>query len=246
MEKTYFIKLMIILIMMCPWMIHAEPLAKPAQTQAINPAPPPQAEVEKPRFDFGSTLEGTVILHEFIMENKGDGPLIIEDVKTTCGCTTASFTKQINPKEKGSIAIKGNTSGYGGRSFSKTISVKTNDPNHGKFILQINGYVESFASIEPSRAILKGVMGEALQAVVAITPLEKFPFKIGESGMDPSLKEKISFALKEEGGKYLLTVSNISTRPGSYRGRIYLKTDHEAKPMIIIPVFCSIAENAKP
>jgi hypothetical protein len=246
MKKTCFIKLMMILIIMFPWMIHAEPLVKPAQTQAINPAPPPQAEVENPRFDFGSTIEGTVILHEFIMENKGDGPLIIEDVKTSCGCTAASFTKQISPKQKGSISIKGNTSGYGNRTFSKTISVKTNDPNHGKFILQINGYVESFASVEPNRAILKGVMGEALQTVIAITPSDKFPFKISESGMDPSLKEKISLALKEKGEKYLLTVSNISTRPGNYHGRIYLKTDNEAKPMIIIPVFGSIAENAKP
>jgi hypothetical protein len=63
---------------------------------------------------------------EFIVTNKSDAPLLIANVKASCGCTTPKWTKEpIEPGKKGSITATYNPSGRVA-PFSKTITVYTN------------------------------------------------------------------------------------------------------------------------
>lgn len=43
----------------------------------------PQIFIESGRYEFGTTVEGTYVLHDFIVTNRGNAPLVIEEVKTT-------------------------------------------------------------------------------------------------------------------------------------------------------------------
>jgi hypothetical protein len=43
----------------------------------------PQLYMESGRYEFGSIVEGTPVVHDFTIKNQGNAPLIIEEVKTT-------------------------------------------------------------------------------------------------------------------------------------------------------------------
>ena len=61
----------------------------------------------------------------FEFKNTGKTPIIITNVGTSCGCTTASKPeKPINPKESSEISVKYDTKRVG--PFTKEITVTTN------------------------------------------------------------------------------------------------------------------------
>lgn len=42
----------------------------------------PEAVLPQPEYDFGTALEGNTVVHDFVIQNKGDEPLIIHRVRT--------------------------------------------------------------------------------------------------------------------------------------------------------------------
>ena len=66
----------------------------PAETTE-NPQPQGNAILGLERFehDFGEIWDLEKQETAFEFENKGAGPLIIEEVKASCGCTTPTLTK---------------------------------------------------------------------------------------------------------------------------------------------------------
>ncbi|QTA90500.1 OS_HP2 family (seleno)protein [Desulfonema magnum] len=202
----------------------------------------PVAVVREPRFQFSPALDGTVITHDFIIENMGNKPLSIAKVATSCGCTTADYPKKIKPGDKDKIIVKADTRGYADKKFAKTVTLHTNDPQQKQIRLRISGKVERFALIQPERVFLRGSTGDKIQSVVSITPEKKYPFNIVKSYSD-NLEKKAGFILEKKQDKYFCTINNLSETSGSYRGKIYLKTDSAVKPEIIIYVYGAIAEN---
>lgn len=49
---------------------------------------------EETIFSFGDVEEGTKIKHSFSYTNTGKSPLIISDIRTTCGCTVTAWDKK--------------------------------------------------------------------------------------------------------------------------------------------------------
>lgn len=76
--------------------------------------------------DFGTIEFAGDGSHTFKFTNTGEAPLIISNVKPTCGCTVADgWPKEaILPGESGEIKIKYDTKRTG--QFTKTIKVTTN------------------------------------------------------------------------------------------------------------------------
>jgi hypothetical protein len=48
---------------------------------------------DEPVYSFNEVKEGTVVKHTFTFKNTGKMPLIISDVRTTCGCTVPTWNK---------------------------------------------------------------------------------------------------------------------------------------------------------
>ncbi|MBU1054643.1 MAG: DUF1573 domain-containing protein [Proteobacteria bacterium] len=211
-------------------------LAKAEEIQAVtNASLAPSAVLEDNGFRFDRVLESAVVTHDFIIKNTGNAPLSINKVKTSCGCTTVDYTRQILPGAEGKISIRVNTAGYAGRNFKKSIIVYTDDPKHQIINLFIKGEVEAFALIAPKIVFLSGNSDRTIQSRITITPLEKYPFNIVES-YAVNLDKKIVFALNKKEDKYFLTVKNIEEKTGKYQGSIYLKTDNKLRDEIVINV----------
>lgn len=65
---------------------------------------------------------------EFVFKNTGKSPIIIQNVQTSCGCTTPEWTKEpVAPKAKGKIIVRYDTERTG--SFIKSIKVFSNAKN---------------------------------------------------------------------------------------------------------------------
>ena len=59
-------------------------------------------QIAKIQFDsteyyFGTVKEGTIVKHTFQFKNTGYAPLLISDVRTTCGCTVPTWNKNPIP-----------------------------------------------------------------------------------------------------------------------------------------------------
>lgn len=84
----------------------------------------------EPEYDFGEIIEGETVNHEFVIMNKGEGKLVIERVRASCGCTAAMPSKkELEPGESAKIRVKFDSKGRYGQQF-KHVYVFSNDPEN--------------------------------------------------------------------------------------------------------------------
>lgn len=110
-------------------------MAQSGNTQSGN------AKFTTTTHDFGKIAEEIGIATcEFTFTNTGTKPIILQDIRTSCGCTTPSYTKEpVLPGKQGSIKVSYSTTGRAG-SFDKKITVFTNEPEN-VYTLNIKGEV---------------------------------------------------------------------------------------------------------
>lgn len=76
--------------------------------------------------EFGNIKEGTEVEKVFYFTNKGNAPIVIQEVKASCGCTTPAWTKEpVLPNHTGMVKAVYHSAGRPG-SFYKTITVVSN------------------------------------------------------------------------------------------------------------------------
>lgn len=108
--------------------------------QAQNKAAAPKMVFEEDSHDFGQIKEGVVAEYDFKFKNTGDAPLVLKDVRASCGCTTPEWPKEpIAPSKSGIIKAKYNSANRPG-AFSKSITITTNIEGEVK-VLFIKGEV---------------------------------------------------------------------------------------------------------
>jgi hypothetical protein len=214
----------------------AQENAKPDQSKSLLP----EAKILEPVYEFSTTFEGKEISHDFVVRNTGGSSLLITEVETTCGCTTASFTRQIEPGAEGTVSIRVKTDGFGGRSISKTATLVTNDPINYRQPVTIKGQVDLFAQIIPGKIELKGESRNKISALVEIIPSKQYPFHI--VGVHFETESHCNVKLEELADKYLLQVENKMEKSGKYFDRIFLDTDHAEKKQLVIPVRGEISD----
>jgi len=89
--------------------------------------PKPVINFTEKVYDFGTFRESEgIVIHDFTFTNTGKAPLIINDVRASCGCTTPKWTREpVLPGKTGTIQVSFNPKSRPG-SFNKTIQVSSN------------------------------------------------------------------------------------------------------------------------
>jgi len=89
----------------------------------------PKLSFDKLQHDFGKVNESDgSVTYDFAFKNAGTAPLVIQNVTTTCGCTTPEWPKQpIRPGDTGFIKVGYDVKGRPG-AIDRTITVHSNDP----------------------------------------------------------------------------------------------------------------------
>jgi hypothetical protein len=100
------------------------------------------ALIDSSTFDFGSIQEGAVVEHNFKFRNDGEYPLILNNITSSCGCTTPEWPKEpIGPKQTSSIKVRFDSKNKSGQQV-KTITVYANtEPAYSE--LRLKGIVNS-------------------------------------------------------------------------------------------------------
>lgn len=103
--------------------------------------------------NFGSSPTGKPVTYEFEFTNIGNKPLILSEVKASCGCTTPSWTKEpIMPGQKGTVKAQYNMAREG--KYRKSVAVKTAD---GETItLYITGEAVQSSGVEGAKPSIFG------------------------------------------------------------------------------------------
>ena len=85
----------------------------------------PQLFVDKKVYEFGSVKWREPVSGSFTLTNKGDKPLVISHVSTSCGCTVAAWTKEpILPGKAGTVTATFDAATLG--HFDKRVGVYCN------------------------------------------------------------------------------------------------------------------------
>lgn len=96
---------------------------------------------DKTTFDYGTIKPNADGTRFFTVTNTGDKPLVLSNVKASCGCTTPEFkTDPIMPGKPAQIKVGYNTAINGG--FNKMIEVFSNDPVNSRSVIYIKGNVD--------------------------------------------------------------------------------------------------------
>ncbi|MBK1897759.1 DUF1573 domain-containing protein [Chryseobacterium paridis] len=99
---------------------------------------------DKTTFDYGTIKPGADGTRFFTVTNTGDKPLVISNVKPSCGCTTPEFsTDPVMPGKSAKIKVGYNTTLNG--PFNKMIEVFSNDPANSRSVIYIKGDVQANA-----------------------------------------------------------------------------------------------------
>ncbi len=94
-----------------------------------TPLSGPKIYFSETSFDFGDITQGDRVEHVFEFENVGNEPLILSDVRTTCGCTAPEWPREpVIPGAKSMVRVVFNSAGKIGMQ-NKVITVMSNAVN---------------------------------------------------------------------------------------------------------------------
>lgn len=117
-------------------------VAKAQEQQPTNGAKITFNEMEH---NYGTIQKGGDGSCVFEFTNTGNEPLILSNVKASCGCTVPTWPKEpVMPGKSNTIQVKYNTNNVGG--FNKTITVTSNAVDNPRLVLKIKGTVEAPAT----------------------------------------------------------------------------------------------------
>jgi len=132
------------------------------------------------------------------------------------------------------------TKNRGGTTLRKGFKVFTNDPALPEVRLQISGKINGYVTVDPGYVRLTGPMGQPIQRIVKVTPLDGYPLTIKEVRAKKAEHVRFDLQRVDKGSAkkgYRLVVQNTMDGPGSYNDIIIIETDSRHKPTLRIPVF---------
>lgn len=95
------------------------------QVESGNPSSMAKFKWEATTFDFGKIEQGKPVSHDFTFTNTGTTPLVISNVRGSCGCTVTDYSRDpIAPGKTGMVKATFNAAAIG--AFNKSIRVTAN------------------------------------------------------------------------------------------------------------------------
>lgn len=109
-----------------------------------NKSVTPEITFEKLVHDFGKVVQGDKTEHEFRFTNTGKEPLIISDVRSSCGCTVPEWPRNpVLPGASAFVKVKYNSNIVG--TINKQVTIISNAAN-SPTVLRIAGSVDKMPS----------------------------------------------------------------------------------------------------
>ena len=99
--------------------------ASSVEVASGNPTAMAKFNWEKTTHNFGKIAQGKPVTIDFTFTNDGKTPLVISNVRGSCGCTVTKYTKEpIAPGKTGFVKATFNAAAMG--AFTKSVRVTAN------------------------------------------------------------------------------------------------------------------------
>jgi len=177
---------------------------------------------ENPEQTFNSKPQDASVVAKYRFTNNGKESIKIENVKTSCGCTTAALTKtEYAPGESGEIEAKFIFAGRTGRQ-EKAIMVTTSVAPKEPTVLRLVVNIEEPVKIQPE-VVFWRVGDQPDPKTIHIAVADDSPAKIASVESDnPAVKVQLKEV--KPGKEYEVQVTPASlTQPGA--ATLLIRTD---------------------
>lgn len=147
--------------------INSDNVAEAAQRDA-NSGSFPTITFDEVEHDFGTIKDGTPVETVFKYTNEGTSPLVVSDIKSTCGCTVPTDWRKepLAPGESAEFTVKFN--GKGQNQISKAITLVTNTEK-GTEAVRIKAFIEADPNA-PQAQIQSGANTKTIMQTPNVTP----------------------------------------------------------------------------
>lgn len=217
-----------------------------AADQAASADARPKAHVAEPVHEAGTLAPGEKVVHDFVVENQGEAPLEITDVRPACGCTVAEFDRTIAPGTSGKVHAVLDTSTFAG-AISKGITVLTNDPVRPSIQLTLKATVEPHLMVDPGYArfiqpqlsdpgvVVQRLWTKSFDHLEILDVTSPYPFLTvtHEKIEDPENRHEEGVGPQHE----LTLVLDYTEAPvGALADYVTVRTNHPKQPEVKVPI----------
>lgn len=207
----------------------------------------PTVSVLQPEFDFGTVFQGESVRHAFAFSNRGDAPLTIEKVSSSCGCTAAlASAKTLAPGESGEIQTSFDSTRFRG-AINKKVYLYTNDPAQPMVQMQIKGTVQEELAMDPQLINFGTVAAKrTVKSKVSLTNQGNQEVRLeGLETTTPELSARLSADVLPPGGKITVELT-LTPKPGQSRfsGYVLFKAAGTIRHDLRIPVYADLGEQS--
>jgi len=161
----------------------------------------PVAQFDTTRIDFGYSYPGKDLVHDFVITNKGNEPLQILDVRTSCGCTAAIPSSTTIPKGATSILSVTMTTSSAS-NMHKNATVRTNDPKNLSVRLDLIAKIHQVWKLSPKNSIHLGKVsfGETKSETIFMDNMDGSKYQIvGSKLIKPEFEHHIGEYVEGKG-----------------------------------------------
>lgn len=207
----------------------------------------PALGVPAPDFDFGTVFQGENVRHTFVFTNRGDAPLTVEKISSSCGCTAAlASAKVLAPGESGELQASFDSTRFRG-DVSKTIYLYTNDPAQPMLQLHLKGQVREELAMEP-KVVNFGTLAPRRTVRSTVTLINQGSRKVQLRGLEtttPELAARLSGEVVPPGGRVTVELT-LTPKPGypRFSGYVLFKADGVITHDLRIPVYADLGERS--
>ncbi len=205
--------------------------------------PLPKIKFAETEHDFGEADQKVSIEHIYKFQNIGTAPLLIKNVRSTCGCTVPKWPKEpIPPGGTGEIKVIFKTGTYLNK-VKKTIHVITNDPLSEDVPITIGGFVRAYIVVRPTNLNFGKIpFSYPYKRKIRIFPDRAKEVKVKRVyGINDSFFIFVQKDFVERGRKGIeLEVGIKGNYIGRVNGKIVIELDDEKMPKITVPVSADI------
>lgn len=188
------------------------------------------------KLSLGRVYEGRAIRREFLLRNSGKDTLLIDSVRTSCGCTFAEpSTRRLGPGGEARLAVTFDTKDITGK-FTRQIFIGSNDPVSPRTVLSCDMTILPVIRVEP-RYISFGrlELGVVERRTIRLRNALRVPVRILKcTSPDSQISLSLSRHLLPPGEAANLAVTLRSARAGKLLGQFELRTDTPLKPLLRI------------
>lgn len=200
---------------------------------------------EAPVYNFGMVEQGTPIAHQFALRNTERAYIRIDQVNSSCGCTTASTEAQgrlVAPGQLTWIPVWVDTTALVGKT-TKTVTIRTSDLRTPVVSLAVTGTVLADLVVTPSPVYFGHVWrGTPVHSELIVKPGRPGPSNYSISAVETEtwrLHARVETGDKPGEQKVIVDL-DPEVSSGRFNEQLTIRTTSPRQPVIMVPVFGNV------